>query len=111
VSINLWAGNEKARGDDCEDKACYSVAVACHLPYTEVGRPRQTQALEQVVRKLGRGKATKPRELSDAAFDGQKFTAKGLASHRKRLGLSASPQTLGGFAGLPPSQSTTGDDA
>jgi DNA-binding transcriptional regulator YiaG len=52
---------------------------------------RRTQALEQQLRSLGKHGAKPAR--AEAADDGPmasfRFSAKGLASHRKRLGLSA----------------------
>lgn len=54
---------------------------------------RRAQALEQQVRRLGKGggRAAVAAASDDAIEDGQpfRFSAKGLASHRKRLGLSA----------------------
>jgi len=52
---------------------------------------RRAQALEQQLRRLGRrGAAPKTEQRENGAEpDGFRFSAKGLASHRKRLGLSA----------------------
>jgi hypothetical protein len=53
---------------------------------------RRAQALEQQLRRLGKrgsNAAPPPAADDDEALDGFRFSAKGLASHRKRLGLSA----------------------
>ena len=58
---------------------------------------RRAQALEQQLRRLskggkgkGNGKAAAAAEVDDGeGMQGFRFSAKGLASHRKRLGLSA----------------------
>lgn len=51
---------------------------------------RRTQALEQEVRRLGKGNA-KPKSAvaSEEKPTAYRFSAKGLASQRRRLGLSA----------------------
>ncbi|MBE7416591.1 MAG: hypothetical protein HS128_02385 [Ideonella sp.] len=51
---------------------------------------RRAQALEQQLRRLGRRAPAAAAGREDGAEpDGFRFSAKGLASHRKRLGLSA----------------------
>lgn len=50
---------------------------------------RRTQALEQLVRRMSRGKTAVQKAPLSETPEGQRFSAKGLASHRKRLGLSA----------------------
>lgn len=52
---------------------------------------RRTQALEQQLRSLGRrgAKAEVPGEADAGPMATFRFSAKGLKSHRKRLGLSA----------------------
>ena len=58
---------------------------------------RRAQALEQQLRRLSKGKgrgngkasAAEAEDDEDGAMQGFRFSAKGLASHRKRLGLSA----------------------
>jgi DNA-binding transcriptional regulator YiaG len=52
---------------------------------------RRAQLLEQQLRALGKRGATATRAASDddGASPSFRFSAKGLASHRKRLGLSA----------------------
>jgi DNA-binding transcriptional regulator YiaG len=52
---------------------------------------RRAQALEQQVRRLTKANGKAPREGDQEAPSGKsRFSAKGLASQRKRLGLSAS---------------------
>jgi DNA-binding transcriptional regulator YiaG len=58
---------------------------------TEIARlKRRAQALEQQVKRLGksRGKAEAPRAAEDGGPN-LRFSAKGLAAQRRRLGLSA----------------------
>ena len=51
---------------------------------------RRTQALEQELRRLGRSSAkVAVPVVAEGAPDGHRFSAKGLASQRRRLGLSA----------------------
>jgi len=52
---------------------------------------RRAQALEQQLRGLRKGGAARaaPAESDDESMAAFRFSAKGLASHRKRLGLSA----------------------
>lgn len=52
---------------------------------------RRTQALEQALRRLSKAQAKAAPEAGDADDVGPKlrFSAKGLASHREKLGLSA----------------------
>ena len=51
---------------------------------------RRTQALEQQLRRLGRTSARDaPAADEDATASASRFSAKGLASQRRRLGLSA----------------------
>ena len=51
---------------------------------------RRAQALEQQMRSLGkRGARPAQAEVDDGPMASFRFSAKGLASHRKRLGLSA----------------------
>jgi DNA-binding transcriptional regulator YiaG len=50
---------------------------------------RRTQALEQLVRRVARGKTEVQKAPISEIPEGQRFSAKGLASQRKRLGLSA----------------------
>jgi DNA-binding XRE family transcriptional regulator len=51
---------------------------------------RRTHALEQGLRRLAKAKpAAKPLPADDASATSLRFSAKGLASHRARLGLSA----------------------
>lgn len=51
---------------------------------------RRTQALEQELRRLGKAvPAAKAAPADDASSASLRFSAKGLASHRTRLGLSA----------------------
>ena len=56
---------------------------------------RRAQALEQQVRRLTKANGKAPREGDQEAPSGtSRFSAKGLASQRKRLGLSASDAGL-----------------
>ena len=52
---------------------------------------RRLQALEQQVRRLGKGsgRAAAPEPADDEGGPSLRFSAKGLATQRKRLGLSA----------------------
>jgi DNA-binding transcriptional regulator YiaG len=50
---------------------------------------RRTQSLEQELRRLGRSTAKAPPAVAESAPEGHRFSAKGLASQRRRLGLSA----------------------
>ncbi len=52
---------------------------------------RRIAALEQQVRRQGRGPAARPSaaDADEAPGERRRFSAKGLAKHRQRLGLSA----------------------
>jgi DNA-binding transcriptional regulator YiaG len=57
-----------------------------------VALKRRTQELEQQLRRVGKGQAkaaSAPPEDDDAEAGRHRFSAKGLASQRRRLGLSA----------------------
>lgn len=58
-----------------------------------VALKRRVQELEQLIRKLSRAQASGPRATAAATDESSgtrlRFSAKGLASQRKRLGLSA----------------------
>jgi DNA-binding XRE family transcriptional regulator len=67
------------------------------------GLKRQLASLQKQVKSLangrGTGKAAAPSEADDGdAGGGRRFSAKGLASHRKRLGLSA--EAFGALVGV-----------
>ena len=61
---------------------------------------RRTRDLETELRRLGKRRAPPPAEVGDAATGARRFSAKGLASLRRRLGLSAAQcgQLLGASA-------------
>jgi len=48
---------------------------------------RRAHDLEQLLRRLGRNQVKSPPKTSEDAPEGHRFSAKGLASHRKRLGI------------------------
>jgi DNA-binding transcriptional regulator YiaG len=50
---------------------------------------RRVLALEQLVRRLGQGKVVAEKPSDDETNGVTRFSAKGLAAHRRRLGLSA----------------------
>ena len=59
----------------------------------EIARLKQrAQSLEKMLARLGRAKAPSPSPAAsaDETVGAQRFSAKGLLTHRKRLGLSAS---------------------
>jgi DNA-binding XRE family transcriptional regulator len=64
---------------------------ATHTYRSEIAAlKRRTQALEQQLRRLGKGVGARPAaEPAEAGGRAPRFSAKGLASQRKRLGLSA----------------------
>ena len=51
---------------------------------------QRTQTLETMLRQIGRAKSPAPATSTDEGAGVQRFSAKGLLAHRKRLGLSAS---------------------
>lgn len=50
---------------------------------------RRAHELEQVVRRLSRGRSKAQPESGEGTTESQRFSAKGMAAHRRRLGLSA----------------------
>lgn len=58
---------------------------------------KRTQALEQQIRRLSRGIAKAPSPAREESDTARRFSAKGFAKHRQRLGLSA--QDFGALIG------------